>query len=107
MPSPSFSFACRTARLTFFTSWWRGKSNVNAANGHLDFARKCIIFALHRSNLAADARLLRCFLVVHGHSAGAEGPSQTALGKNYQALGKNYKGDSFIYLPDKSAQAAR
>ena len=47
------------------------------------------------------------FLVIHGHSAGAESPSQTALGKNYQALGKNYKGESFIYLPDKSAQAAR
>ena len=44
------------------------------------------------------------FWVVHGHSAGAEGPSQKALGKNYKALGKNYKGDSSIYLPSSFMQ---
>ena len=79
--------------------------NVNAKSDDLDFGKKNIIFALLRSGPAANAGLLRSFLVGQGHSAGVGEPSQAALGKNYKALGENYKADSSFYPPDSFSQA--
>ena len=107
MPSPSFYFACRTARLTFFHVMVGGANQMLTPQTAIWISPENVL-SLHCTGVALQQTrgCSGAFLVVHGHSAGAEGPSQTALGKNYKALGKNYKGESFIYLPDKSAQAA-
>ena len=47
--------------------------NVNAKSTDLVFGKKCIIFALLRSGLAANARLLRCFFAVYDPPKGLEG----------------------------------
>ena len=47
--------------------------NVNAKTTDLVFGKKCIIFALLRSGLAANARLLRSFFVRYGPPKGLEG----------------------------------
>ena len=47
--------------------------NVNAKSTDLDFGKKCIIFALLRSGLAANARLLRSFFAVYGPPKSLEG----------------------------------
>ena len=48
--------------------------NVNAKSTDLVFGKKCIIFALLRSGLAANARLLRRFFVRYGPPKSLEGP---------------------------------
>ena len=47
--------------------------NVNAKSDDLDFGKKYIIFALLRSGLAANARLLRSFFAVYGPPKSLEG----------------------------------
>ena len=71
--------------------------NVNAKSSDLDFGKKCIIFALLRSGLAANARLLRSFLQSMVLQKASRGFSQAALGENYKALSQNYKALSKKY----------
>ena len=71
--------------------------NVNAKSSDLDFGKKCIIFALLRSGLAANARLLRSFLQSMVLQKASRGVSQAALSQNYKALSQNYKALSKNY----------